>query len=185
MENIWVLSVRTSLPELGYTPADIEVTFKAYDTFEKGRDAMRDVIKNYVYNKNSMFDGEGNITYLKKYWEEMWDEEYVDDFGTLDKRRLGYVIESLQRAFAGENIEFEMESDSCTDWMIEIEAHPGSVRFYGVDDGPCNGYNPDIRTNIFSMEQEQDYYLYINDLLGQDDFSSELYIDLKKVTIQK
>ena len=130
MKNIWVLSVRTSLPELGYTPADIAVTFKAYDTFEKGRDAMRDVIKNYAYNKNSMFDGEGNITYLKKYWEEMWDEEYIDD-------------------------------------------------------GPCNGYDPDIRTNIFSMKQEQEYYLYINDLLGQDDFSSELYIDLKKVTIQK
>ena len=63
---------------------------------------------NYAYNKNSMFDGEGNITYLKKYWEEMWDEEYVDEFGTLDKRRLGYVIESLQRAFAGEDVEFDL-----------------------------------------------------------------------------
>jgi len=51
---------------------------------------------------------------------------------------------------------------------------------YGYDDGPCNGYDPKIATNMFDMTEEKDYYLYVDDMFGQD-ASSELYIDLKKI----
>ena len=64
--------------------------------------------------------------------------------------------------------------------MIGFEYKDGVIKFYGDDDGPCNGYNPMLYTNVFDLTEEKDYFLYINDLFGQDDFTSELYIDLKK-----
>lgn len=47
----------------------------------------------------------------------------------------------------------------------------------------ANYIDADIAANIFSMQEEKDYFLYINDRFGQDDATSELYIDLKKVSI--
>jgi hypothetical protein len=57
------------------------------------------------------------------------------------------------------------------------------MQLWGDCDGPINGYDPYIATNAFSMEEEKDYYIYIDDLLGQD-CSSELYIDLKQVEVK-
>ena len=36
---------------------------------------------------------------------------------------------------------------------------------------------------MFDMTEEKNYYLYINDRFGQDDNSSELYIDLIKTNL--
>ena len=69
------------------------------------------------------------------------------------------------------------------DGMIALNYDGESVLCYGSDDGPCNGYDPYIATNAFSMEEEKDYYICIDDLLGQE-YSSELYIDLKKVEVK-
>ena len=69
------------------------------------------------------------------------------------------------------------------DGMIALNYNGESVLCYGVDDGPFNGFDPYIATNAFSMEEEKDYFIYIDDLLGQD-YSSELYIDLKKVEVK-
>ena len=49
---------------------------------------------------------------------------------------------------------------------------------YSGYDGPINGCFPIIKTNMFSMEAPQHYYMYIDDAFGQDSASSELYIDL-------
>ena len=76
-----------------------------------------------------------------------------------------------------------MEAEYTTDWFIAIESNPGNILIRGEDDGPCNGYDPYIKTNIFSMKEEKDYCLYIDDLFGQD-FSAELYIDLKKTEVK-
>lgn len=183
MKEIWVLSVKTSLPNVCWSSKDLKTTFSAFDSFEKGRNAMRNTIKEFAMTKNSMFDGNGNIIYLKKYLETMYDEEYIDDGEVLDKNRLSYVLDSLTEAFKGNDIYFEMENAYCTDWMIAIKSGVGEVYFQGEDDGPCNGYDPDIAANIFSMKEEKDYFLYINDRFGQDNATSELYIDLKKVVI--
>ena len=184
MKEIWVLTVKTSLPNTCYNSSDITTTCEAYSSFEKGRDAMRETIKKLAFSKNSMFDGEGNIIYLKKYADNYDDEVYEDDFETLDINRINYVIDSLRDAFSGKDVEFEMESEHCTDWMIAINSKPGEVAFSGDDDGPCNGYDPDLRTNIFSMKEEKSYYLYINDRFGQDGCTSELYIDLQKAELK-
>ncbi len=178
MKEIWVLSVRTSLPRECYGREDLEVTFEAFDSFGKGKNAMRKVIREYAFSKNSMFDGKGNIKKMKEYIDE--SQKYLED----DEEGFANIYEKICLAFAGNDVSLEYEDDySYTDYFIAFEIHGDMVSFRGDDDGPCNGYNPTLCTNIFSMNEEKDYFLYIDDLLGQD-ASSELYIDLKKTTIK-
>ena len=183
MKEIWVLTVKTSLPDTCENSSDLTTTCQAFDSFEKGRNALRETIKQYAFSKNSMFDGNGNIIYLKQYADNFDDEVCADDFEVLDINRINYVIDSLREVFSGRDVDFEMESEYCTDWMIAIHSKPGEVSFCGEDDGPCNGYDPDLRTNIFSMKEEKHYFLYIDDCFGQDDCTSELYIDLQKAEL--
>ena len=162
MKEIWVLTVKTSLPNTCKNSSDLTTTCQAFDSFEKGRDALRETIRQFAFSKNSMFDGKGNITYLKQYVEVCDGEVYEDDFEVLDINRINYVINSLRDAFSGKEVDFEMESEYCTDWMIAINSKPGEVSFCGEYDGPCNGYDPDLRTNIFSMKEE----CYVNSGIG-------------------
>lgn len=183
MNEIWVLTIKTSLPKTCCNASELKSNILAFDSFEKGRDAFRETIKSYAFSQNSMFNGEGDIIHLQKYLNDMPDEEYIDDGEVLDKYRLGYVCDALKDIFSGKDVEFEMQSEYCTDWFIAISSEPGMVHFYGEDDGPCNGYDPYIHTNAFSMKDEKDYFLYIDDLFGQD-YSSELYIDLRKAEVK-
>ena len=185
MNEIWVLTIRTSLPKVCESANDLKLTVSAYDSFEKARAAMRAAIKELAFAKNAMFNGEGQIKLLKKYVKEFMNdpEEGEDLDGMLTPQILSGFQNALQKAFSGEDISHGIKCGKYTDWMIGVSVKKDSVRFSGEDDGPCNGINPVLSTNIFSMEKEQDYYLYINDQLGQDDCSSELYIDLKKTTV--
>ena len=51
------------------------------------------------------------------------------------------------------------------------------------DSDQKNTYNPDINTNMFSMQEEKDYYMYIKDSFGQNDDPAVLFMDLKKVSV--
>ena len=69
--------------------------------------------------------------------------------------------------------------------MIAYKFRGGTIEFFATSEGHWNGYNPRLKTNMFSMKEPKDYYLYIDDAFGQgeDHFSyasSELYIDLRK-----
>ena len=183
MKEIWVLTVKTSLPDTCENSSDLTTTCQAFDSFEKGRNALRETIKQYAFSKNSMFDGNGNIIYLKQYADNFDDEVYEDDFEVLDINRINYVIDSLREVFSGKDGDFEMESEYCTDWMIAVDVTKDGISMYGYDDGPCNGYDPIIKTNMFDMTEEKDYYFHIDDMLGQD-VSSELYIDLIKTKLE-
>ena len=114
------------------------------------------------------------------------DEVYEDDFETLDINRINYVIDSLRDAFSGKDVEFEMESEYCTDWMIAINSKPGEVAFSGEDDGftstDLGGVYRAGASDTFISEKS--YYLYINDRFGQDGCTSELYIDLQKAELK-
>ena len=94
-----------------------------------------------------------------------------------------YVVDSIHQIFEGKDIVYEPDSNYMSDWMIGVESKNREVSFRGEAYGPINGYYPDLRTNMFAMHKEKDYYLYIDDCFGQDDETSELYIDLKKVEI--
>ena len=179
MKEVWVLSVKTSLPDVCMNSNDLEANFMVFESFEKGREEFRKIVKEYAFSENAMFDGKGYISNLKRYADEMWSE---DDFEHLEKKRIYNILEALSNAFDGKDFEFEMEAEY-TDWFIAIESNPGNILIRGEDDGPCNGYDPYIKTNIFSMKEEKDYCLYIDDLFGQD-FSAELYIDLKKTELK-
>ena len=62
MKKLWVLSIRTSLPEECFTRANLKTTFSAFETFEDAKKAMRKEIKNLTFTKNTMFDGDGKIS---------------------------------------------------------------------------------------------------------------------------
>ena len=183
MKEVWVLSVKTSLPDRCHSIGNFKPTVIAFDSFEKGREEFRESVRKWAFSENSMFDGNGYITYLKEYADErLDDDECYDDY--LSKSGLYYVMNCLRDAISGKDVHLEMEGAFYTDWMIGMDVDPGKVSIYGVDDGPCNGFDPCIRTNMFSMAQPQDYYLYIDDCLGQFECSSELYVDLVKAEVK-
>jgi hypothetical protein len=189
MNEIWVLIIKTSLPNVAVISKDMKTSIVGFDSFEKARNAFREKIKEFAFSDNSMFDGKGQIKNFSEYVDGMTDEiddEYDDEIDdeALTSKKLSAIQGALKKAFSGDNVKLKIPDGTYTDWMIAVDVEAGSVEFYGDDDGPDNGYNPTLKTNIFSMEKEQDYYLYVNDIFGQNDASSELYIDLKKVSIQ-
>ena len=97
------------------------------------------------------------------------------------------ILLKIQKAFYsifnGEKVVLDLYENEYMNGMIGLNYDGNSIMIYGVDDGPCNGYDPYIATNAFSMDEEKDYYIYIDDLFGED-YSSELYIDLKKVEVK-
>ena len=180
MKKLWVLSIRTSLPDECLTKAYLKTTFSAFETFEDAKKGMREEIKKLAFSKNAMFDGNGKIIALDSYIADLDDYE---DEGFLSKNILLKIQDSLFAMLNGEDTVLDIEEGEYEDGMIAFDFDGESLVSYGVDDGPCNGYDPYIATNAFSMEEERDYYLYIDDLLGQD-YSSELYIDLKQVEVK-
>ena len=67
MKNTWVLSIRTSLPEICESHGDLHTSIYTFDSFEEARTALRKVLKKYAFSENSMFDGKGNIIYFHNY----------------------------------------------------------------------------------------------------------------------
>ncbi len=180
MKKTWVLSVRTSLPEVCDRMSDLDAKIYAFDSFDAAKSAARKIMKGLAYSENAMFDGDGNLVQLMNYTDDCWDpsedgEEWDD---ALTKEKLITVREAIRKIFMGVDAVPDIEEGDFTDYMIAYCYKNGEIRFYGDDDGPCNGYDPVIRTNMFSMEEEKDYFLYIDDMFGQDEATSELYIDL-------
>ena len=182
MKEIWVLTVRTSLPETCERIIDMPCICTDFENFEKAKGSMRKMMNNFAFMKSAIFDGEGRITELNNYINDMDDDYYDDD---LSKQLLITIQNALIEAFAGRNTVLEIKDGSYADYMIGVDVSNNSIRFYGEDDGPDNGYDPVLQTNIFSMEKEQDYYFYIDPRLGQSGDTAELYIDLKKATIEE
>ena len=186
MKKIWSLIIKTSLPNTAEDVTELVTTVDAFSDFETAKISLREKLKDFAFNKNSMFDGKGNLTYLNSYINGCMDEddEYEDE-DVLTQSKLNSVQDALKGIFAGKDEELKIEEiDYITDWMISLQIKRNSISLYGDAEGPCNGYNPHIKTNMFDMREENNYYLYIDDMFGQDDNSSELYIDLIKTTLE-
>ena len=56
MKNTWVLSIRTSLPEVCESHG-VQTSIYTFNSFEEARSALRKVLKKYAFSENSMFDG--------------------------------------------------------------------------------------------------------------------------------
>lgn len=181
MKNTWVLSIKTSLPEVCEKRGDLKTSIYTFDSFEEARAALRQALKKYAFSKNSMFDGEGNMIYFKEYVDDFYqfddDEDYVDSY--LTPRKLKHIYETVEKIFNGEDTCLEFCGE-CDNDLIVCACEKDVLDIYGDYDGPINGYNPVLKTNMLSMEVPQNYYLYIDDAFGQDEVTTELYIDLIK-----
>jgi hypothetical protein len=180
MKEKWVVSVKTSLPNTCRSEEYLKTEICEFDSFEKARASTRDIIRNFAFvQKNEMFDGNGNLTYMQKY---IIKEKAEDSESILEN-----VYSFLCDIFAGKDTLPDIE-EAYDDTMIAYKSCGGTIEFFATSEGHWNGYNPRLKTNMFSMKEPKDYYLYIDDAFGQgeDHFSyasSELYIDLKKENI--
>ena len=104
-----------------------------------------------------------------------YEDEYYDDELTAEK--LVSINENLISIFKGEDVIPEILPKG-ENLMFGYIYEDGVLSTYSGYDGPINGCFPIIKTNMFSMEVPQHYYMYIDDAFGQDSASSELYIDL-------
>ena len=183
MKNTWVLSIRTSLPDVCESAGEMKTHVFTFESFEDARAALRKALKKYAFSKNSMFDGRGQIVHLLKYFDDPslidWDgEEIYYDGDYLDITNLDAMESAVNKIFKGEDVVPKIKEGFYTDHTIAHTYENGEVSFRGDGDGPYNGYTPVLKTNMFSIEAPQHYYMYIDDAFGQDSASSELYIDL-------
>lgn len=190
MKEVWVLSVRTSLPEICYNAEDLKTSFEVFTSFETAKEALRKKLREYAFAESPMFDGKGNLANLADDLAFEPSDEDGEDGGDegdcieLTPDRLQAIKNALKTAFSGNDTDIGLKDARYWGNLIEIEISDGAIRFRGDDDGPLNGCDPVLTTNIFNMREEKDYYLYISDLFGQGD-TSELYIDLKKTALNR
>ncbi len=191
MKKVWVVSLRTSLPGTGYSEEHLKKTVRVFDSFEKAAVSFRKTIREYAFADNSMFDGDGRMKQFDNYLREIrgYEKDEEGDYydGVITAEKLEHILDVFEKLFAGENAKLRLDDDDecCTDWMIAFEYKDGVIRFYGDDDGPCNGYDPTLTTNIFSMEERENYFLYIDDRMGQDENPSQFFIDLTETTLEE
>lgn len=190
MKEIWVLTIKTSLPKTCVSYDDLKMTVMAFDTYEKARVAFREKLKTLAFSQNAMFNKKGQITLLNHYISK--SAISATEIGEIDeteekylsKERLMLIQRALTEAFTGHDTKIGLPNGYYTDACdLSVKVKSGSVRLYGDFEGPYNGVQPVIYTNVFSMVKEKNYYLYINDIFGQEDDSSELYMDLTKVSV--
>ena len=165
MKNTWVLSIKTSLPEVCENAGELKTHFFTFENFEDARAALRKALKKYAFSKNSMFDGRGHIVHFLKYFEDPslidWDgEEIYYDGDYLDITNLDAMESSIHKIFEGKDIVPKIKEGFYTDHTIAYTYENGEVSFRGDDYGPCKGYTPVLKTNMFSMEAPQHYYMY-------------------------
>ena len=178
--TIWILSIKTSLPEYCRDAGSLRTSIFAFDTFAEARVALLKALKHYAYSKNNLFDGCG---YLNNYGKYFWDDT-IDDppedaqHVSPEKSRHLYIRDLFHRMFDGEDVTPELER-ARDNGVVFFTYDDGQFRLYGDEGHPFWGTVPTIKTNMFSMEKEQNYYLYLHQFFGED-YTSDLYIDLQK-----
>ena len=142
---------------------------------------------------NPIFDQDGTVKALSDYINERFPEREPDrdrEDGNLNRKEWLHILNLLRRACLGEEVGKEEllcwpyptanAEDYCrtaADCDVEVEIE-GDELVIGSNDGSWAHYKevfPDIRTNIFGMQEEKDYYITINPALGQDYDPPKLY----------
>ncbi len=188
MKSKWQLLIKTSLPYVCKGAEDLKEESFTFESFESARRILRNKLKEYAYSENSMFDGKGNMIYLKKCLDNAWvpndDDIMYEDH--LTKTVFAEIYNSYKEIFKGKDTDISGYLPFYTDYSMVIRFKNGMMTIGGDDEGLLNGINPKFSTNMFDMSEEKDYFLYVDDYFGflEQDISSELYIDLKKVDIE-
>ena len=181
----WKLLIKTSLPYVCKGKDDLKEEIDIFEDFESAKQALRNKLKEYAFSENSMFDGKGNMIYFQKCIEHAWvplDDDIVYE-DNLTKTVFEEIYNSYISIFEGKDIDISGYLPFYTDYSMAVTFKDGTMTIGDDDDGSLNGHNPKFSTNMFDMREEKDYFLYVDDYFGydQDDISSELYIDLKRV----
>lgn len=187
MKEKWILTIKTSLPDVCHDEDVLKEETYTFDSFEEARLNLRHKLKEYAFQENSMFDGKGNMIYMKNYMNKViefeTDGDEMNDW--LGASIAQTVLEIFSCIFEGKDVKNDFKIGTYDDGNIEITLNADSISFRGIDCGPLNGYIPKADTNLFSMNEEKDYYIYLDDMFGQwADASSEFYLDLIKVVVE-
>jgi hypothetical protein len=155
-----------------------------FDDFETARAALRAKLREFAFSHNEMFDSYGSMIHMEKYMDMIKRED-----GEIDDPLPGWFTGKIAVAllnifsciFEEKDVDISIPFGRYFNADIEADFAHDSITIRGTGEGVVNGYNPKIDTNLLSMQEEKDYYLYIDDMFGQwSCVSSELYIDLKK-----
>lgn len=194
MKSVWTLTVKTSLPDVCESDDDLKVTRKSFETFQSAKCALYEILDELAFTDNAMFDGKGFLKNLFLYIEEV--EEYERTYAHLDEDGddadsdwltssfLKDFHNCLHQIFCKNNTTLSFAHPQYSDLDICVDIANNAVNMRGCGQGPGNGVDPRIKTNMFDMTEEKDYMLYINDLFGGrcgQELSAELYVDLNKV----
>ena len=190
MQDLWILSIKTSLPDTCSGCIDWKTTFTGYDGFEAAKKGLRNKLHDLVFSENKMFDENGKLKELEEYVSRCIDDEddseapdYDDEW--ISVAMLKVICKTLYDIIAKQKADLSKFIPYYSDDMICVRTDKNLFAIEGDGDGPFNGCDPKIYTNMFDMEEEKDYYLYINDMFDDSDSaSSELYIDLQKARME-
>ena len=177
MNEKWILTVKTSLPNEAVDIEDLHIEGYVFDTFEAGKAKMLEIIKSFALSENAMFDGQGNITALKEYCQEVVDqfadedEEFADSFKN--------IMDCMRAVALGEDFK-QLDDNEVEDGEICAEFSGDKVTIFGTEDGPMNGIDPKIMTNLLDLSEPKDCCFYVNPMFNYDEPTPELYVDLIK-----
>lgn len=186
---MWVLTVRTSLPNMSKSKTDLKLTAEVFESFECAKARLRSILKELAFAENAMFDGNGYLKLFSSYIafeEESLADEDVDtsetfEYNGITLNFLKTLHKSLHDVFVGTDVRLPFLEQEYDDLFLLVAVSDNTVRMEGCCDGPCNGIDPYIDTNMFDMTAAKNYHLYIDDYFGEQgeqEYSSELYIDL-------
>ena len=193
---MWVLTVRTSLPNVSKSKTDLKLTAEVFESFESAKAKLRTTLNKLAFTDNAMFDGKGYLKLFSSYIafeEACLEDEDLDNDETFDSDviSIGFLKalhESLHSIFSGATTKLPFVEQKYDDMFLCANIANGGVLLEGDGEGPCNGVNPHIDTNMFDMTEAKDYHLHIDDYFGdrgEQECSSELYIDLVEAQFNK
>ncbi|MCH5183708.1 MAG: hypothetical protein J1E00_05980 [Oscillospiraceae bacterium] len=199
MENtVWLLFEDSNVARKDEKEfSGVKKEFRVFSKFEDAVRAMRKVIHAHAFADNALFDGNGHIREFEKYIERNAAaiDDFDDDFENGSTKPLKAVSEKLRSFFASQTDYPEisqLDGFSWTDWLCgcECETQNGHslLTIEGVDDGPCNGINPDIYINSFVMDDPEitNYVCRIRDSF-EEDWDEEphyVHIELLKTALE-
>lgn len=207
MKNIWVLSVRTTLPntaEKCLSFCGIPTVYYTFENFAAARQKMREVLKQ-LYVENAMFDSDGEIIRLKDLLDQYHDDSLCedeeddveknenDDYSLnnynehfLNAGRLSSFYKALKGVLSGKDVKLKIRSGKYWNFTMALVVKNGDAKLFGCDEGLCNNKNPFIETNAFTMDEEKNYHLYIKDQFFIEPWeSSIMMIDLIKTELNQ
>ena len=174
--------MRTSLPGYCETEESMIKTEQTFDSFEEGKAAFIEKLKGYTFSENAMFDGNGRSKEFEWYfdpanWSWLTEEDPANYDDDLQYATLEGFCDAIRAALKGEETDISGLNVFNMDWELLVTRESDTVFMRGTGEGPYNGVKPYIKVNTFDWSEEKSYFLYFDDLLGQD-VSAELYMDL-------